>query len=334
MRLPRDRHLDPVPGRHVDVRDRRRGRARPPRAGRARPRPSPTTPRAPAPRSSASRQASITSTSGFFLAIVLSIFAFTGFESAAAVGEESRDPKRLIPRAIIGSLALVGAFYVICAWGLQIGWGTADLDALADSPTAPAFVLADRLWHGGSLIVLIALVNSGLGVCIACTTSSTRTIFGMARTGALPDALARVSQTYRTPIVAVHLQSAVAVGICLLVGLPLGPYNLFNLLGTTGTFAYIPIFILMNVAAFSYFRRVHPEEFSVVQFVICPIISTAALLTIGYNSIVPLPAMPVAVAPVVAAVYILLGVAVLYGRNLRPNRRGWMAAAGELPDVG
>ena len=278
--------------------------------------------------------ASVTSTSGFFLAIVLSIFAFTGFESAAAVGGESRDPKRLIPRAIIGSLALVGAFYVICAWGLQIGWGTADLDALANSPTAPAFVLADRLWHGGSLIVLIALVNSGLGVCIACTTSSTRTIFGMARTGALPDALARVSQTYRTPIVAVYLQSAVAVGICLLVGLPLGPYNLFNLLGTTGTFAYIPIFILMNVAAFSYIRRVHPEEFSVVQFVICPIISTAALLTIGYNSIVPLPAMPVALAPVVAAVYILLGVAVLYGRNLRPNRRSWMAAAGELPDVG
>ena len=278
--------------------------------------------------------ASVTDTSGFFLAIVLSIFAFTGFESAAAVGEESRDPKRLIPRAIIGSLALVGAFYVICAWGLQIGWGTADLDALANSPTAPAFVLADRLWHGGSLIVLIALVNSGLGVCIACTTSSTRTIFGMARTGALPDALARVSQAYRTPIVAVYLQSAVAVGICLLVGLPLGPYNLFNLLGTTGTFAYIPIFILMNVAAFSYFRRVHPEEFSVVQFVICPIISTAALLIIGYNSIVPVPAMPVALAPIVAAVYVLLGVAVLYGRNLRPNRRGWMVAAGELPDVG
>jgi len=59
--------------------------------------------------------AGISSSSGFFLAIVLSIFAFTGFESAAAVGEESRDPKRLIPRAITGSLMLVGAFYVVCA---------------------------------------------------------------------------------------------------------------------------------------------------------------------------------------------------------------------------
>ena len=107
--------------------------------------------------------AHIGSSSGFFLAIVLSIFAFTGFESAAAVADESRDPKKLVPRAIIGSLALVGAFYVVCAWGLQIGWGTANLHALATSPTAPAFVLADRLWNGGSVIVLVALVNSGLG---------------------------------------------------------------------------------------------------------------------------------------------------------------------------
>ncbi len=278
--------------------------------------------------------AHIGSSSGFFLAIVLSIFAFTGFESAAAVGEESRDPKRIIPRAITGSLLLIGAFYVICAWGLQVGWGVTNLSALANSPTAPAFVLADRLWgSGGSIIVLIALVNSGLGVCIACTTSSTRTLFGMARTGALPAPLARVSRSFGTPITAVYLQSAVAIAILLVVGLPLGDYNLFNLLGTTGTFVYIPIFILSNVAAFLYFRRQHPEEFKVVNYVVCPVISTFALITIGYKSMVPLPASPVDYAPVIAAAYLLFGVLVLFGRNLRPGRRGWMASAGELPDV-
>lgn len=275
----------------------------------------------------------IDSSSAFFLAVVLSIFAFTGFESAAAVGEESRDPKRLVPAAIIGSLVMIGAFYVFCAWGLQMGWGVNDLDALANSPTAPAFVLADRLWSGGSLIVLIALVNSGLGVCIACTTSSTRTIFGMARTGALPAALSRVSARHGTPVAAVYLQTAVAVAICLVAGLPMGPYNLFNVLGTTGTFVYIPIFILMNIAAYLFFRREHPKEFNVWAFVICPVISTLALLTIGYKSLVPLPDSPIYFAPIIAVVYMLLGVAMLVGRNLRPGRREWMANAGELPDV-
>ncbi|MEU1970766.1 APC family permease [Microbacterium sp. NPDC019599] len=277
--------------------------------------------------------ANIQNGSGFFLAVVLSIFAFTGFESAAAVGEESRDPKRIVPRAIIGSLVLIGLFYVFTAWGLQIGWGTDDLASLAASPTAPAFVLADRLFNGASLIILIALVNSGLGVCIACTTSATRTIYGIARTGALPSVFARVQPKYRTPIVAVFVQSAIALVVCLGIGLPLGPYNLFNMLGTTGTFVYIPIFILMNIAAFRFFRTRHPEEFSIWAYVVAPIVSTVALALIAYNSLVPLPAFPVLLAPFIAITYVILGAVVLVGRNLRPANRDWMARAGELPEV-
>ncbi len=277
---------------------------------------------------------SITDGSAFFLAIVLSIFAFTGFESAAAVGEESRDPKRLVPFAIVGSLVLIGLFYCVTAWGLQIGWGTDNLKALADSPSAPAFVLADRLWgNHASIIVLIALVNSGLGVCIACTTSATRTLYGMARTGALPDVLARVQPSHGTPIVAVFVQSAVALVVLLAAGLPMGAFNLFNLLGTTGTFVYIPIFILMNIAAFRFIRTQHPEEFSVARYVVAPVISTVALALIAYNSLHPLPDMPIRLAPFIALVYLLAGVAVLYGRNLRPGKTDWMARAGQLPDV-
>jgi amino acid transporter len=277
---------------------------------------------------------SITDGSAFFLAIVLSIFAFTGFESAAAVGEESRDPKRLVPFAIVGSLVLIGIFYCVTAWGLQIGWGTDNLKALADSPSAPAFVLADRLWgNHASIIVLIALVNSGLGVCIACTTSATRTLYGMARTGALPDVLAKVQPSHGTPIVAVFVQSAVALVVLLAAGLPMGAFNLFNLLGTTGTFVYIPIFILMNVAAFRFIRTQHPDEFSVARYVVAPVISTVALALIAYNSLHPLPDMPIRLAPFIALVYLLAGVAVLYGRNLRPGKTDWMARAGQLPDV-
>lgn len=277
---------------------------------------------------------SIDDGSAFFLAIVLSIFAFTGFESAAAVGEESRDPKRLVPFAIVGSLVLIGVFYCVTAWGLQIGWGTDDLKALADSPSAPAFVLADRLWgEHASVIVLIALVNSGLGVCIACTTSATRTLYGMARTGALPEVLAKVQPSNGTPIVAVFVQSGVALFVLLAAGLPMGPFNLFNTLGTTGTFVYIPIFILMNIAAYRFIRTQHPSEFSVAKYVVAPVISTVALVLIAYNSLHPLPDMPIRLAPFIALGYFLAGFAVLYGRNMRPGKTGWMARAGQLPDV-
>jgi amino acid transporter len=275
----------------------------------------------------------ISNGSGFFLAVVLSIFAFTGFESAATVAQESRNPRRIVPRAIFGSLIIVGIFYIAVSWGLQIGWGTDRLTGLAGSVNAPAFVLADRLWNGASLIVLIALINSGLGVCIACTTSATRTIYGMASTGALPAFLARVQRKHRTPISAVVTQSIIALVVCLGAGVPMGPLNLFNTLGTTGTFVYIPIFILMNIAAFLYFRRKHPDEFSVWAYVIAPIISTVSLILIGYFSLVPLPAFPVLLAPFIAITYALIGVIILIARNLRPGKTAWMARSGELPDV-
>jgi amino acid transporter len=275
----------------------------------------------------------ISNGSGFFLAVVLSIFAFTGFESAAAVAQESRNPRRIVPRAIFGSLMIVGIFYIVTSWGLQIGWGTDKLAGLEGSANAPAFVLADRLWNGASLIVLIALINSGLGVCIACTTSATRTIYGIARTGALPAFFTRVQPKHRTPITAVVVQSLIAFVVCLGVGIPIGPLNLFNVLGTTGTFIYIPIFILMNIAAFLYFRRVHPEEFNVWAYVIAPIVSTVSLLAIAYYSLVPLPAFPVVLAPFIAITYALIGVIILVARNLRPGKTAWMARAGELPDV-
>jgi amino acid transporter len=275
----------------------------------------------------------ISNGSGFFLAVVLSIFAFTGFESAATVAQESRNPRRIVPRAIFGSLIIVGIFYIGTSWGLQLGWGTDHLSTLASSANAPAFVLADRLFNGASIIVLIALINSGLGVCIACTTSATRTIYGIARTGALPSFFARVQPKHRTPITAVIVQSAIALVVCLGVGIPIGPLNLFNVLGTTGTFVYVPIFILMNIAAFLYFRRKHPDEFSVWAYVIAPIISTVSLLLIAYYSLVPLPAFPVLLAPFIAILYALIGVIILVARNLRPGKTAWMARAGELPDV-
>jgi amino acid transporter len=276
--------------------------------------------------------ANITSSSGFFLAVVLSIFAFTGFESAATIGEESRNPHRIIPRSIIGSVAAIGVFYVFTAWGLQVGWGVNTLDTLADSPTAPAFVLAQRLWHGGWIVVLIALVNSGIGVCIACTTSATRTLYGMSRTGALPAALGTVHQRFRTPHIAVTAQTLAATVVLVVIGASLGPYNLFNLFGVAGTFVYIIIFTLANVAAWRFFRTRKPEQFSWVSHVAFPIVSTAALAVIGYKSLVPLPAWPVWLGPLITVGYVASG-AIMLALALRPARRAWMDRAGELPDV-
>jgi hypothetical protein len=89
----------------------------------------------------------------------------------------------------------------------------------------------------------------------------------------------------------------------------------------------------MNIAAFRFIRTQHPDEFSVARYVVAPAISTVALALIAYNSLHPLPDMPIRLAPFIALAYLLAGLAVLYGRNLKPGKTGWMARAGQLPDM-
>ena len=64
---------------------------------------------------------------GLFLGVVFAIFAITGWDAAAPLAEESRDPKRTVPRAVLGSILIMGVFLVLVSWGQTTGWGTSKL---------------------------------------------------------------------------------------------------------------------------------------------------------------------------------------------------------------
>jgi amino acid transporter len=259
------------------------------------------------------------SLNGFALAVVFSIFAFTGWEGAAALAEETREPRRQIPRAIVGSVILLGFFYALCAWGLQVGWGTHELRALADANELPAFAVAQRLWGAGWVLVLIALLNSGIAVCIACTVDATRNGFAMARAGALPSWLAFVHARHRTPSHAVLAQAGVALAVALGLGMSVGPQQTFFVLGLVGTLVYAVVYCLGNIGVMRYFLTVRRAEWRPVLHGIFPVLSSLTLLSIAFVSLYPLPAPPVRYAPLIALVLLLAGVAILL--RLRASRR-------------
>ena len=116
------------------------------------------------------------------------------------------------------------------------------------------------------------------------------------------------------------------------MGFPLGADNMFNLFGTTGTFTYVIIYGLGNIAAWRYFRTAGRDESSVIKYVIFPLVATAALLYIAYKSYIPLPAAPVVFAPVIVGVYVAAGIGCLLWA-LRPGRREWMTHAGAIEDL-
>ena len=79
--------------------------------------------------------------SGLALGMVFGLLSFVGFESAATLGEEVREPRKNVPRGIFGAVLLVGAIYLFTTYAEMVGFGIDGVDALTGD-TAPFTSLA------------------------------------------------------------------------------------------------------------------------------------------------------------------------------------------------
>lgn len=151
---------------------------------------------------------------GVLQAAGLLFFAFAGYARVATLGEEVRDPRRAIPRAVAVSLAIVLALYLALGALLQQRLG-ADL---ATSTTPVADLVAGLGTPAAAGVRVVAAVASAASL-LALVTGVGRTALAMARTGDLPRALARVDGGRGTPVRAELAVAAVVTALVLTVDL-------------------------------------------------------------------------------------------------------------------
>jgi amino acid transporter len=256
---------------------------------------------------------------GFFLAVVFSILIFTGFESVAPLAEETRDPKRTLPRAVLLSTGLMGLLFVVGAMALLTGWGNSHISTFASSTEPPVLLLAKRLWGTWWVLVLIAVTNSILAVAIAGNNAATRVFFAMGRARSLPAVLDYVHPRFQTPRNAILLQTFLTLAIGLGVGFWIGPDQEYYVIAVAMTLGLMFIYCAGNIGVFFYFRRERRSEFSFFLHFLLPLLSTISLLWVTYKSVVPLPEPPVRYAPMLAAVWLLAGIVVMFSMRGEPG---------------
>ena len=272
----------------------------------------------------------ITSLSGFGLAVVFSIQAFTGWDGAAPLAEETANPRRNVPRAVIGSILILGVFLVIVEWGIMVGWGTKSVASIPTSPEFPALVLAHRFWGGAWFFMLLALFSSVMAVSQAANNVSTRMWFGMARAGVLPRQLTKVHPKYKTPVNTILLQFTLSVIFGLGFGFWLHPDVAFNLLqGLMLVIAVIVVYSMANLGVFRYYWTERRGEFNWFMHAVIPLVTTAALIYLLYESFNPPPAAPYNVAPWVVLAWVVIGAGILYALSLR-GKETWLMRAGAI----
>jgi amino acid transporter len=283
-----------------------------------------------------------------FQGMVFCILAFVGFEAAAPLGEETREPRSTIPRAIMLSCLLIGLFYIFCYYAATVYFGPDKMqsDFLGFNEGNPWAGMANQILPTiGSLLVTFAIVNSCLANSNAGALASTRSIYSLGRARLLPQALAAIHPTYQTPALATHVQGV--VGIVLAVGLGLafngyvsgGPITTYGFIGTMLGLLFAAMYIAVNAAAIGYFLREGRSEFNVLKHLVVPILGILAMI-IGFLSALggvtipiiglSLPSLPEPYnyAPVVAGIWMLIGlVAYFFLRSRSPEAIGQLGAA-------
>ena len=115
-------------------------------------------------------------------AALFGFLAFAGFEGAAALGEETNNPKKEIPRAIRVALTVVGVFYLLTIIGQSIGYGPTAADVKAFTSGLPYGDLA-QVYVDKALADVLNLVAtiSLFAICLGCSAGAARILFALAR---------------------------------------------------------------------------------------------------------------------------------------------------------
>jgi APA family basic amino acid/polyamine antiporter len=174
-------------------------------------------------------------TGGLLGAAALVFFAFIGFDEVITLAEETRDPTRTVPRALLLALGLSATLYVAVAITAVSVLGAS---ALAASPRPLADVMAHVLGDRGATVVASIAVLTTINTTLLALTAASRVLYGMAKAGAMPGVFAVVHSRRRTPVRAI-------VTLALIAGLFAGLGD-FAVIAAVTDFAVYLVFVAVN----------------------------------------------------------------------------------------
>lgn len=212
------------------------------------------------------------------LTFSLAVLAFGGFEAAAPLAEETENPRRNVPIAVIGSVVVSGIIYVLGAYALVIAFGVNHSGALAADPN-PFRTAAKAFIPFVAPLITWIFLSSVTSSYVAANTQTSRVIFAGARGGLWPRSLAAVSPRFRTPAVAAVAFVAPSIAIGVISTAFTNPATASGFLSTYGILGLVIMYLVANVALiveWSKLRR-RGEHKSFLLWVVVPVIGVAVL---------------------------------------------------------
>ncbi|WP_423918732.1 APC family permease [Frigoribacterium sp. 2-23] len=205
-------------------------------------------------------------------------FSYIGFDAASTAGEEARDARRDLPRAIIASIVIITVLYILVAVAAV---GARPWQTFTDGEATLVQIVAGitgQPWV--ALVFSVAAVLAIASVVLTVLYGQTRIFVSMSRDGLVPRALGRISPRTQTPVVGTLIVGgAVAVTAALI---PLGALADATSIGTLFAFAVVNVSVI-------YLRRTRPElerSYRVPLYPLTPLLGCAfcvlLMVTLGW----------------------------------------------------
>jgi amino acid transporter len=237
------------------------------------------------------------------LAVVITVFSLVGFESATTLGAEARKPLKNIPRAVIASLLITGAFMVVMSYVEVLGASHAHVSL--GSLAAPLTFLSHA--YGVSFFkvpVAIGAMVSFFSLTLSCLNAGSRIIFPMANHGVFPKALGRTHHQNRTPHVAITCFILLILAVPSFLEIFTNPLTTFGDGGTLAAFGFLTAYYLISIAAPFYLRKKGELTRGAVAL---SVLACVALAVPTIGSFYPVPPFPVDIFPYIFFAWMAVG---------------------------
>jgi urea carboxylase system permease len=182
-------------------------------------------------------------TGTFLVAMFMSLYVIYGFDTASTLAEETKNPRREAPRAVIASV--IGAFVVGAVFLYAMLLGIPDMKTAIKDGWGPAQIIDANFGNAFSTVFLLTVTAAIFVCCLAILTATIRLCFGMARDDTLPGSryLRKVNPNLHTPV-----WSCIVIG--LLAGIPFIQFTGVAIIAIAATGMIYLSYLIGNLALF------------------------------------------------------------------------------------
>lgn len=267
---------------------------------------------------------------GVMTASVFGFLSWAGFESGSSLGEETRNPKKVIPRALALAIVLAGVIYVFVMFAQTVGYGTdqAGIDAFAGSSSTLTEMSATYIGAWFAVLISIVAFLVAFASLLSSTAAASRLLFALARDGFGPKNFAKTNDDTGVPVHAVVFVIALTAVMAVTLGL-LGAaaVEVYYWYATIAVLCMVVAYGMTSIGVIRYTLR--PDSKIPKWELVIPV------LGVGYLAFVYLIQVrgqeaPYSYFPWVAGVWVLIGLVIVLVAPQVAERVGARLTAEEL----